>query len=220
MGCPEVVERIERWLDGESPPPEESEIAFHLAACASCRQRLRAARLVNEFSRPLFLPAPPGWLSRRVEARLLQQARRAMWTRRLVAAAALAASLVLATGIWFAAFRPRVNTPTASREPGRPAAVPSLQRQVEEAGQAFVSLTERAARSTVGESRFFLPPLAPPALSGDEVVLETLQPTGQSLEEIKRGMKAGLEPMADSARRAVDLFLGQMQKETAQRRGS
>jgi hypothetical protein len=221
MSCPEVQELIQRWIDGAAPPPEEGEAAEHLAACPSCRRLLRAARLMNEGLARSVLPLPPERLSRRIEQRLLSEARRQLRIRRLAAAAALAASLVVGVTTLAFVFRPSARSTTVASKAANPALVPSLHQQVEEASEAVVSLTERAARKTADESRLFFPAVAPPALSENQVVLQTLSPSSQSLEEIKRGMRAGLEPVTDSARRALDLFLGEIpQKEANQRPGS
>jgi hypothetical protein len=220
MNCPEFQGLIQGWLDGQLPAPEDGAAALHLGSCPSCRQLLRAARLVNDTLGRSPWPAPPGRVSQRIQERLLHEVRTRARARRLVATTALAASLMLLAGTVYFLSRPAADSPNVAQNPSDAAAVPSLHQQVEEASEAFVSLTERTARKTVDESRLFLPQLAPPALAGNDVVL-TLEPSSQSLEEIKRGMSLGLEPVTSSARRAVDLFLGEIpQKETGQRKGS
>jgi len=140
--------------------------------------------------------------------------------RRLLVASALAASLIFASGTFY-----WLALPDRTRSPGAKApeqstanAVPSLHQHVEEASQAFVLLTERAAQQTVTDSRALLPAMETQATAGDRLVLQTLEPSAQSLEELKRSMSAGLEPVTSSARRAVDLFLGEIPQSNGRRR--
>jgi anti-sigma factor RsiW len=221
MNCPELRELVQRWLDGEMPAPDQGEAADHLGACPSCRQLLRAARLVRDTLGRSLSPVPPERLSRRILERLLGEARRRTRARRLLIGAALAATLLLGAGTFLVLSRPGADSTQVLVNPSPRASVPSFHQHVEEAGEAFVSLTQRAARKTVDESRLFFPDVTPPALAANQVFLETLEPSTQPLEEIKRGMSVGLEPVTSSARRALDLFLGEIpQKETGQRKGS
>jgi hypothetical protein len=71
-----------------------------------------------------------------------------------------------------------------------------------EAGSALAGLTRRAAAETVGRGRVLFPPveLPPPALD------VTLDPAVRPLGDARAGLAEGLEPVATSARRAVNLF--------------
>jgi hypothetical protein len=209
MNCPDFEELLQRWLDDEGPRPEGVAAAEHLQGCAGCRQVLRAAYLLKERAGQATVPLPPPALSRRIGDRLLGEHRRRARTRRLLLRAAVAASLLLAAGLLLLAARRPVHPDVARYAPAeRP--VPSLHRHVEEAGEAFVALTERAARQTVDESRLLLPRVLTSAVTDNEVVLQTFEPSSQSLDEVKRGMSEGLEPVTSSARRAVQLFLGEI----------
>ena len=77
MECPEVIERLWEYLDGELAAKEASAIDSHLSDCESCRPRCQCDRtflilLVRSLSRPCL--APPE-LRRAVRLRLLAAAR-------------------------------------------------------------------------------------------------------------------------------------------------
>jgi hypothetical protein len=220
MNCPDLEALIQRWLDGEGPVPSGVETAAHLQGCPACREVLQAAHLLREGLGRCPLTLPPQELSLRIQSRLLSEHRRRARTGRLLASTAMAASLLLVAGILYLSLRrPATTVIAVNHAPEAP--VPSLHQHVEEAGEAVVSLTERAARQTVDESRLLLPRVVPPALAENEVVLQTFEPSSRSLDEIRRGMSEGLEPVTSSARRAVDLFLGEIpSRQPGPRKGS
>jgi len=86
-------------------------------------------------------------------------------------------------------------------------ATPSIRDSVAELGAAVASVTRRAADGTVEQARQLLPDVPTPALSETSVLAQTLDPPSRSLLEAGQGVSAGLEPVTDSARRALDLFL-------------
>src|SRR5207245_710882 len=74
---------------------------------------------------------------------------------------------------------------------------PSLNRSVEEAGQAMVALTRRATDETVGQTRLLLPLVLPDKPLGDSPTANAfLEPPAESLRDIQQGMTAVLEPLA------------------------
>jgi len=141
---------------------------------------------------------------------------------------ALAASVLMAVAAY--AFWPRstnVDTSTPQNEPimaersVKPApSVPSLRDSVAEAGSAVVSLTRRKADDTVEQTRLLLAmPMPDPALDGTSTLQETLDPPARSLREAGHGVTAGLEPVTNSARRAVNLFLRELPPMAGERNG-
>jgi len=209
MNCRDAQDWMHRRLDGEfgEPPPG---LDAHLAGCRDCRELVALAGRLEEGVRLLPCPAPPPDLAGRVTARVLFRQRQARRWRRAGAVVSLAAALLLA--VWL--IRP-ATPPTAAPDvtggevvrrdpPARP--VPSLQRQVEEAGQAVVTLTRRAADETVGPTRAFLPELPLPTVAAAAVDPPPVE-AARSLREVGQNVTAGLEPVTNSARRAFSMFL-------------
>ena len=76
--------------------------------------------------------------------------------------------------------------------------------------------------AAIDQGRVFLPRNLPEGPTADAPALEPLldQPA-RSLREMQDGMSAGLEPVASSARRAVDLFLRELPgSDRSNKRGS
>jgi hypothetical protein len=83
---------------------------------------------------------------------------------------------------------------------------PSTRESVTEAGEAVASLSRRASEETMEQTRLLWPVAAAP-LSFEGIDLQTpLEPPAQSLREAGQNVSSGLEPVTNSARRAVNLF--------------
>jgi hypothetical protein len=103
---------------------------------------------------------------------------------------ALAAALVLA--VWL------------SNAAHRTATAPSLRRDAVEAGEAVASFSKRALSETVGESRLLVPQIEIPKIVNSSLALATTP-----IENASRSMADGLQPVANSARRALNLFFNE-----------
>jgi len=206
MNCHHFQDWLQADLDGELGAPSAA-LAEHLAACAVC-QRLHTA--AQRLRRGLGLLTPPsvpaGLLDRVVGAVRIDRRHRQRQRFRLAGVLALAASvLVIALA---GQLLPRPMTP--SRSPGHavaiapvPAAEPSIRDTVVEAGSAVAGFTVRTVDEAVDRTRVLLPTMDDSLLPPMELPppLET-----PSLAEAGQGVSAGLEPIADSARRALSLF--------------
>ena len=85
---------------------------------------------------------------------------------------------------------------------------PSLTETVQDAQSALVQLGQRTAEETVEGGRHLMPrevPTPPEANTG--LLTETLDPPARSLAEAGQDVSVGLEPVTNSAKRAVNLFL-------------
>jgi predicted anti-sigma-YlaC factor YlaD len=234
MNCPESHDLLQRRLDGR-PGDGGAGLEGHLAECAACRDRHAATQRLAEGLRLLARPAPSEALAGRIVARLLAERRsRLRWRRRVLAAAALAAGLLVAAlagyqGPPFNLFQTTTPDPRAgsaeripdggdssalvkNHRPETTEPSPPLDRTLEEAGEVALALTWRTAEATVARARQWLPPAAPFAVSlsplGDaDPLAPVLEPPTQSLRQAGHSVSAGLRPVTASARRAVDLFL-------------
>jgi hypothetical protein len=135
-------------------------------------------------------------LTEQIVTAVRRDVRRRLIGRWAATGAALAAAIVLA--IWLSG-RP-LKTEKSGKEM---ASVPSLRAELVGAGDAVAALTKRTASETLGESRLLVPKVEVPKFVTASWSLATapLDPTGKGIAE-------GLQPVATSARRAVNLFLG------------
>jgi hypothetical protein len=218
MSCHAYRDLLNQRLDGTAPPGAGG--AEHLRECPSCRALAAAARRLDEGLRLLALPAAPPELAARVVARVVADRRRTRRRRRRwVVTVGLAAGLLLALGLrldWRghpASPAPEAGAPVVQggQDPGGeikpPAEAPTLRQSAEEAGVAVAALTRTTAGETVEKTRSLLPQVSGAALPEPE--LPSL-PAARPLREAGEGVSAGLEPVATSARRAVDLFLREL----------
>lgn len=207
----------ENWLDdrleGQATPAWE----HHAAVCPECAARLRDAdRLLLALKQQAPLPVPASLQARLVQAVLLDQQQRTRPRPRsrawAASAALLAALLLLAVGVYL---WPRasegmrvVQEPRLIQDP--PVEPPLLpperelpwRHNMQRAGQAMASLTVRTAGEAV-ESTSSLWPMSgvdwPPVQLPPTPPVEPLRSAGERLS-------AGLEPVTDSARRAMNRF--------------
>ena len=218
MNCPEFHEALQQRLDGDGGAAPLPELDAHLAACSSCRALHAAALRLLEGLGVDRGPEVPVHLSSRIAARVLAARAARRRQRRLLLTGAMAAALLFAVSLGYRSFRGSKTLPdqqaaqvaVAKKNTANPPS-PSLNRSVEEAGQAMVALTRRATDETVGQTRLLLPLVLPDKPLGDSPTANAfLEPPAESLRDIQQGMTAVLEPVATSARRAVDLLLRQI----------
>lgn len=186
---------LDREADWDSP-----EAAAHRAECIPCREELALAGVLGQ-STNVVIPAE---LTDRV-LKTAVSAHRWRWAMRYAGAGlALAASIMLAV----VRFQP---TQTVESVPGPVAAAPRVEPQianvptkplgesVSEARDAIVSLASRTATETRDQSTILLPnPKMPETPTGDR----RLEP----LADARTGAARSVEPIRDSARRAINFF--------------
>jgi hypothetical protein len=203
MSCAEWDNALQERLDG-GPASGRPGLEPHLATCPTCRERHAAARRLEEGLRLLAPPSPPAGLADRIVGRVLAEHRARLHRRhqllRAVAAVAAAVLLVCFT-VPDRPAPPEWVPPVAVER--QPASVPSLRDSFAEASSAVVDLTRRTADETVGQGRLLVPVVVatPPDAAGDPL------PPVHPLREAGQGVSTGLDPVTDSARRALDLFL-------------
>jgi hypothetical protein len=214
MNCEHCHDRIQQRLDGLDGA-EAPEMERHFAECARCAALYAASRRLRG-GLALLKPAqpPPGLAERLVAAVLADQRRLRRRARLRVVAYALAASLLIAglsAGMyasgWLTIRKAPPQQPIVQHEKLQleaPKPRPSVRESVSDAGSALASLTTRTADETVGQTRLLVPMVTKPSL--DEIDMPPgVEPT-KSYLEAGQGVSVALEPVTDSAQRAVNLF--------------
>jgi hypothetical protein len=190
MNCRMAHDLLQQSLDGtliESP-----EWLAHLRHCAECRALATAGGRLQDGLRLLAVPVPPPDLAERIVAcvRLDQRCAQRRLRRRWMIGLGLAAGLLLAlAGITRQLTLSPRPTAMANRQPQLPKDTITAKQQPQ------------------------LPdgvPAREPAAELSEVFAELSNETAKAGE----GLSEGLEPVANSARRAVDLFLRELPMET------
>jgi hypothetical protein len=204
MTCGDWNDLLQERLDG-GPALDRPGLEPHLAACPMCRERHAAAHRFEEALRLLAPPSPPAGLACRITARILveRQARLRHRHRLVRAAAAVAAAVALVfLSVHDGPAPPEARPPAVAENHPAPPPPAGLRDSVAEAGSAVVNLTRRTADDTVGQGRLLVPVVVatPPDTGGP-------LPAGHPLREAGQGVSTGLDPVTDSARRALDLFL-------------
>jgi hypothetical protein len=224
-------ERLDRARPGVTPAPwadggaDADALEQHLRECPDCAALHRTARRLADALRLTAPPRPPVDLARRIARQVValhgvvekgadSRARSHTRARRLVAALALAACVLLALGgfRFFSARQapapapdPRNDSAGAPGPKNTAPAAPSLRESVAEAGSAVARLTTRAADEALDQTRVLVPRVPAPSL--DVVALDpALEPPARGLREAREGVSAGLEPVTSSARRAFGMF--------------
>jgi hypothetical protein len=218
MNCAEFQELLQQRLDGERIA-DSGEMERHRTACCSCRElETLASRLLGAFG-ARSVPMPSEKLSNQIVSLVMaemdsQQARR-RWTRRALAVSSLAAGLLLAAFLGYSWWGPRrpldvPNSNIVTKKDEPPASVPNQPRlNFQEAGSTLVALVNRTADETVGQGRVLLPQEVPaPRLTVADNWQPALSP--QAIRDAQDGVAVGFEPVTDSARRAVNLFLREL----------
>ena len=227
MNCHDCREWLQRRLDGEALVPLP-ELEQHLADCPACRAALAAADLLLEGIKQLPAPVCPPELTQRLTAALLKE-RRAQVRRmrvRLVVTVALAASLLLMALV--GNFLPPVaknkdQQPIVKIDKTDPVvpeekieAAPPLGRSVDQARHAFAALTERLADRAKVNTRLLLAPATPaevelpPIVPMPEITNLELENAAVSLRQAGQEVADSLQPMAKTARRALDYFVREL----------
>jgi hypothetical protein len=127
-----------------------------------------------------------------------------------VYALAAAAAVLLAFSLWpWQANTGHVPTPMMPDLAKSPPKIPAepLRGSVEQAGNAVVSLTSRTATETIQRTSIMLPNVPTSSIEPIRDMSTSIDPSLEPLREATQGVSTGLAPVADSARRAVGLFL-------------
>ncbi len=199
MSCSYYLDWWQQHLDGSAPAEAEEALQEHLAGCAGCRERERAAQRLHKGLCLLAPPAPPSGLADRIATRVLAERRQRAYRRRLVTIVSLAASLLLvAVGL---ALRPVLF-------PARPTAtgqVPEVVKAPDRASeQAPPRRSPRLPRKTLESLRAALV-LGLEAEEGRQMARQ--KPLRQSVQEMGMVVASVGRQTADEALGSGRLFL-------------
>jgi hypothetical protein len=215
MSCHAWQQLLQQHLDGGC----DGELEHHLRSCPDCASEQPALRRLLDGIALLAPASPPIGLADRIAGQLAAEVRRQRQLRRRrllgsLGALAAAAALLLVVGIrsWWPVQGEGTHKPEAqARGTEEPLPRPRsgeggkepLRDSLAQAGTAVASLTTRAASETMDQTASLLPRLPAPSLEPIAPDSAPIEP----LREASAGVSAGLAPVADSARRAVGLFL-------------
>jgi hypothetical protein len=199
--CADFAALAQRFLDGELDAAA-LDAHPHGGSCPDCRALAAAARALGEAA-PVA-PAPSAGLTERIVAAAVRDYRIRRARRR--AALALAAS-VLVAGCAYLLLPTRADAPViAQTQPPALEAPPRVADRVAAAGDALAALTRHAADQTVTPARHLVPPAESVSWPRAELP-PAVEPAVESLAEMPDAARSGFEPMANTTRRAVSLFL-------------
>lgn len=219
MNCHEFQDCLQELLDGH-PVQDRPAFDWHRTTCADCGEWFAAAVAMDRGLSALPLLCVPVSAWDKIVGQLLRDSRAEASRRRLrLAAASAAFALVGGLLAWNRGSVPDDRRPApVTVAAGRPSpfpqgaalavSPPTVNQSLAEAGSALASLVTRTADETVGSGRLLIPEKVDPPLSiaTTDAWQQALETTPQALREAGQGVSAGLEPVADSARRAVTVF--------------
>ncbi len=222
--CQATVKRLQGILDGELPA-DALDADPHPAACAACRERVAAARLMISVLGLATEPAPiPSGLTERIlDAVQADHAERRVRTRRRVFAftggLAIAAAVVIAVYLnWPTKTQPNNPAPPPDLANSHPSGTPEIAPEPHEAPQPRIrigdelekaSLALREAPKTITEPAIAAPRLIAKvgdALSFPAPVPE-MDPPRAALADIPDAARTGLEPVTNTAQKAFARLL-------------
>jgi hypothetical protein len=200
--CLPARSALQRLLDGEAEWDSPG-AAAHREGCVDCREELTLARSLWRLSAPVVVPAE-------MSTRILNASVTAHRRRRIVRMAAAGLALAASVAIAVVVLRPPqpvtpepaplVVVPTPRDEVALAPPQKPLGESVSEARDAIVTLTRR----TTTEPRDRFTRLLPePKLGERPDAGEGLEP----LADARTGAARSVEPIRDSAMRAVNFFL-------------
>ncbi len=192
--CERFAALVTRLLDREASAETLADDS-HMVECASCREMVA---IVEQF--PLPTPKPSMLFTERVVRaadRDYRQRRRTRWMVRSGAMAIAASVLVAVVAMkpWAAKPNEIVQVPEV-KSIVKPV---KLEQSFAEAGSAFVSITRKATDQS----------LAPAVnwIASRDAVVPAERNSGSTLANLPNAAKDGIEPIANTTKRAFNLFV-------------
>lgn len=201
--CAAALAALQSFLDGAPLVPSQ-EVDRHLATCAECRGRFAAARRMQAVLGRSRFPEPTQLTTERLVETLIADRRRRQFFR-WAGPFTLAASVLLAVWLLWAGWPFAGPSTKPAPELARPKPAALFRDELAGAGEAVLALAGRAARESVEPFAVPLPDWDPTLVAAGGVT-EALDPAAAALADAKQGLADGFAPVADSAKRAMNLF--------------
>jgi anti-sigma factor RsiW len=202
MNCHECSDQLQQFLDGETPADD---FDAHLAVCKNCRALHAAARDLIQGLALWSPPSPRPDLADRIVRSVVRdrvQRRRRRWLMSAGAAAGIV--IALSSAWWPKTVHPEPQPHQIAESDNRQ---PSLEENVQQAGQAIADLTRRTAVDTLQSGRTFLPSVELTSAIDPQVALPDLPAESRKAwSDALGGVSVGLEPLTNSARQAASFF--------------
>jgi hypothetical protein len=221
MNCQEFQEQLNRFLDGETVDLRSSLVRDHARQCLSCRELQGAAELLHHRFQAEPAAAPADFADAVVRAVLRERRQRNILRWSLATAAAVAGLSLTAwlARLWLSEpVQHEVALPSMEREvesPQETMAIPSLSEQAREAGATTWHWARLVTQDTAKQAdALSAPPLAPSNLSA------TTRPGQETVRKVGQTVAEGFEPVTQSTRRAVDVWLHMLPMGTDDKAGS
>ncbi|MCZ6602399.1 MAG: zf-HC2 domain-containing protein [Planctomycetota bacterium] len=97
MNCPEVLEQLEPYVDGELTSDVRGQVEAHLAGCESCSKALEEEKLTWDALDAYSVPETPGVSASKVIHAARSRERRVQWVR---LGFGIAAALLIMLAVW------------------------------------------------------------------------------------------------------------------------
>ncbi|MFO0929542.1 MAG: hypothetical protein U0736_21360 [Gemmataceae bacterium] len=216
MTCRTCLDLLHRHLDGDVPAGVLFDHLDRCPAAASTRDGIDRLLAGVALLQP---PPPPAGLADRITADLLAEANRPVRLRFPAAAAERGRprrggvpllALGAAAGLAWRSAADRRSAPTVAGNRAADPPLPPLRDTVSQGATAVAALTSRTAVRTVEGTAALLPPVPDVPLDPLPMAPADMDPTREPLQEVGEGLKAGLSPVTESARRAVTLFFREL----------
>jgi|GEM_PF-3658244 len=207
--CQHFEELIHTVLDGAIPAHMLGTHA-HALQCAHCSARLHAVTELQRYTARAtarqFQPSPQ--LAARIFDALKNEPKKPGPQPSRAFMAMMAASLLLACslGIWYFAQAPQpqlVEVPAKPVEPARFVPQPNLSAQLANASDALSAITRKTTEKATAPTRTIWQ-------TAERVTTpqpKTVEPPMPKLPDVQQVARASFEPMANSTRRALNLFV-------------
>jgi len=209
--CGPTTARLQRVLDGELPA-DALDADPHAALCPACRGRARAARLLLAALAEPADPFPvPANLTDAVLAGVRADRRRRARRWGLLAAGGLAVAASVVVAVWGLGGPRPPGRPEVVEVPPPPGPAPAppvrINDEIARAGEALRDSSRTITEPAASGPKVFASVTTALAKFPVSPVAADLEPARRTLAEIPVAAAAGLEPVADSAQKALNRLL-------------
>ena len=186
--CDLALTVLQRRLDGEFAHTTP-EVDAHLASCATCHSRFAAAELFLH----AYPPRPRAGFVDRITVAVRRDARNREVTRWAAVSVAIAAAILIALRLAWphapADLPPIVKAPSG----------PSVEDRIAQARTTVVAWRDAATQKVKVPSDW-------PAMTPNKDLATAFEPAKATFADASKGLASGIEPITDSAKRAMNLF--------------